>query len=90
MEIIIQVCLVLLIIYLLSKRYFVTHEYLTPGPPTLLTLQKDTVDIDGRLTALKADFDKMATQAKQGADAAAAARAQIGITKYSPTPSSPP
>lgn len=90
MEVVIQICLGLLIIYLLSKRYFVTRESLTPGSPTLLTLQKDTVDIDTRLTTLKADFDKMAAQAKQGADAAASARAQIGLTKYSPTPSSPP
>ena len=75
MEYIVLGLLALAIIYLLTR----TREHLTPGPPTLLTLQNDTVDLDTRLTSLKADFDKMAAQAKQGADASAAARAQIGL-----------
>lgn len=78
--------LALAIIYLLTR----TREHLTPGPPTLLTLQNDTVDLDSRLTSLKADFDKMAAQAKQGADASATARAQIGLIKTSSAPPSPP
>jgi hypothetical protein len=90
METVVLILLGLVIIYLISKRHYVTREHLSPGPPSLLTLQKDTVDLDTRLTSLKADFDKMAVQAKQGADAAASAKAQIGLTKYSPTPSGPP
>ena len=78
--------LALAILYLLTR----TREHLTPGPPTLLTLQNDTVDLDTRLTSLKADFDKMAAQAKQGADASASARAQISLMKNSPAPPSPP
>ena len=67
--------------YLVWKRY--SKEHLTPGPPTLLTLQTDTKDIDSRLTELKADFDKMKAQASAQAGDAAAARAQISATKYS-------
>jgi len=85
MEHVVLGLLALVIIYLLTR----TREHLTPGPPTLLTLQNDTVDLDTRLTSLKADFDKMASQAKQGADASAAARAQIGLIKNSSTPSPP-
>jgi len=59
------------------------QEHLTPGPPTLLTLQTDTKDIDSRLTTLQAEFDKMSAQAKQGADAAAASKAQMAMLKNS-------
>ena len=59
------------------------REHLTPGPPTLLTLQTDTKDIDGRLTTLKAEFDKMSAQAKQGADVAAQSKAQAALLKSS-------
>jgi hypothetical protein len=90
MEFIVQVLLGLLIIYLIANRYLLTREHLTPGPPSLVSLRADTEDLDQRLTSLKADFDKMAAQAKQGADAAAASKAQIGLTKYSPAPSGPP
>lgn len=67
------------VVYLLMNK---TQEHLTKGPPTLLTLQTDTQDIDKRLTELKTDFDKMKTQASSQADSAAAARAQISATKY--------
>jgi hypothetical protein len=60
-----------------------TREHLTPGPPTLLTLQTDTKDLDSRLTELKAEFDKMSAQAKQGADAAAQSKAQMAMLKNS-------
>lgn len=66
-------------LYVLNK----SREHLTPGPPTLLTLQTDTKDIDERLTKLKADFDKMSAQAKQGADAAAQSKAQAALLKTS-------
>lgn len=75
--------------YFLSNKDFVIQEHLTQGKPTLFTLQTDTKDLDTRLTALQTDFDKFKAQAKQGADAAASARAQINATKYS-SPTSPP
>jgi hypothetical protein len=87
MEHVVLGLLIVAILYLLYSRAL--REHLTPGPPTLLTLQNDTVDLDTRLTSLKADFDKMASQAKQGADASAAARAQIGLIKNSSSPSPP-
>jgi hypothetical protein len=81
-QIMIFIGLVFMILYLLNSRKSVM-EHLTPGPPTLLTLQTDTKDIDTRLTDLKADFDKMKSQASAQAGNAAAARAQISATKYS-------
>lgn len=71
--------LLLLFIRLLNSN----KEHLTPGSPTLLTLQTDTKDIDGRLATLKAEFDKMSAQAKQGADAAAQSKAQAALLKSS-------
>ena len=68
---------------LLIVNLFNSREHLTPGPPTLLTLQTDTKDIDARLTALKDEFDKMSAQAKQGADAAAQSKAQAALLKNS-------
>jgi hypothetical protein len=81
-QIVIFVGIVFTILYLLNTRKGVI-EHLTPGPPTLLTLQTDTKDLDTRLTDLKADFDKMKSQASAQAGNAAAARAQISATKYS-------
>jgi hypothetical protein len=69
----------LLVLYVLNNN----KEHLTPGPPTLLTLQTDTKDIDSRLVSLKAEFDKMSAQAKQGADAAAQSKAQAALLKKS-------
>lgn len=80
--------LLFLLLYLLTNKDFVIYEHLTNGPPTLLTLQTDTKDLDSRLTTLKNDFDKMNAQASAQAGNAAAARAQLSATKYSP--SSPP
>lgn len=71
--------LLLMVLYLYDR----TREHLTPGPPTLLTLQTDTKDIDERLTKLKSEFDKMSAQAKQGADAAAQSKAQAALLKTS-------
>lgn len=73
--------LLLLALHLTNNNFLTEH--LTPGPPTLLTLQTDTKDIDERLTKLKAEFDKMSAQAKQGADAAAQSKAQAALLKTS-------
>jgi type IV secretory pathway TrbL component len=75
--------LVTFILYMVLHKTDIIKEHLTPGPPTLLTLQTDTQDLDSRLTQLKSDFDKMSQQAKQGADASASARAQINMLKQS-------
>ena len=75
--------IVVLILHMSLNKDWTIKEHLTPGPPTLLTLQSDTQDLDGRLTQLKADFDKMSQQAKQGADASATARAQMNMLKQS-------
>ena len=72
-----------LLVYVILNKDVVLKEHLTPGPPTLLTLQTDTQDLDGRLTELKAEFDKMSAQAKQGADAAAQSKAQMAVLKNS-------
>ena len=89
MKWILLACFVSLLAYFLRNKDFVIQEHLTQGKPTLLTLQTDTKDLDTRLSSLQTDFDKFKSQAKQGADAAATARAQISATKYS-SPTSPP
>lgn len=78
--VIILLVLLGLLVYMILNN---TQEHLTPGPPTLLTLQTDTKELDGRLTELKAEFDKMSTQAKAGADAAAQSKAQMAVLKNS-------
>lgn len=79
--ILVMLALMSFLVFLLLKND--RREHLTPGPPTLLTLQTDTQDLDSRLTSLKAEFDKMSAQAKQGADAAAQSKAQMSVLKNS-------
>ena len=81
-DIMIFIGIVFMILFLLNTQKSL-KEHLTPGPPTLLTLQTDTKDIDNRLTELKTDFDKMKSQASAQAGNAAAARSQISAIKYS-------
>jgi len=81
-QIMIFVGIAFMLIHLLNTQKSVM-EHLTPGPPTLLTLQTDTKDLDTRLTDLKTDFEKMKSQASAQAGNAAAARAQLSATKYS-------
>jgi hypothetical protein len=54
---------------------------MTSGPPSLATLQKDTKELDQRLTKLNSEFQQMKSQASEGANAAAAARLQISAVK---------
>lgn len=82
-------CMLTILVYFLLHKDFVVQEHLTQGPPTLLTLQNDTKELDTRMKILQKDFDNMSSQAKQGADAAASARAQISATKYSPSTTPP-
>jgi hypothetical protein len=72
--------LLLLIAYL---WYTGRREHLTPGPPTLATLQADTQDLQKQIDSLNSQFQKMSAQAKQGADASASARAQMNLLKNS-------
>ena len=88
-RLVILVGLLATLAYFLLNKDFVIQEHLTQGKPTLLTLQNDAKTLDTRLSSLQTDFDKFKEQAKQGADAAASARAQINATKYS-SPTSPP
>jgi hypothetical protein len=72
-----------LVAYLFFDSSCALKEHLTAGPPSLVTLQADTVDLDKRVTSLKAEFDAMSAKAKEGADASAAARAQMDVLKSS-------
>ena len=56
---------------------------MTSGPPTLHSLQKDTVELDDKLKKLDTEFQQMKKQASEGANQAAAARAQLSVTKFS-------
>lgn len=72
--------LLLLVAYL---WYTGRREHLTPGPPTLATLQKDTQDLQSQIDSLNSQFQQMKAQAQQGADASASARAQMNLLKNS-------
>jgi hypothetical protein len=74
----ILILLVLAYIWYTSRR-----EHLTPGPPTLASLQKDNQELDEKLKKLDAEFQQMKQQASQGANAAAAARLQVASVKNS-------
>ena len=74
---------------MLLNKEFVIKEHLSPGPPTLLTLQSDTKDLDSRLTKLKSEFDDMSSKAKDGATVAAQAKAQASLLKTSSTSTIP-
>jgi len=72
--------LLLLVAYL---WYTSRREHLTPGPPTLASLQKDTQELDDKLTKLNTEFQKMKQQASEGANAAASAKLQLSAAKKS-------
>jgi hypothetical protein len=74
----ILILLVLAYIWYTSRR-----EHLTPGPPTLASLQKDNQELDEKLKKLDSEFQQMKQQASQGANAAAAARLQVAAVKNS-------
>lgn len=63
--------------------YTSRREHLTPGPPTLATLQKDTHELDDKLKKLSTEFEQMKQQASEGANAAATARLQVSAVKNS-------
>lgn len=63
--------------------YSARREHLTPGPPTLATLQKDTHELDDKLKKLNDEFQQMKQQASEGANAAATARLQVAAVKNS-------
>ena len=78
------------LLYMIANKDSIIQEHLSNGPPTLFTLQSDTKELDKKLTTMKDEFDKMKQAGKEGADAAATARAQISATKFSIPPTSPP
>lgn len=59
------------------------REHLTPGPPTLSSLQKDTQELDDKLKKLDSEFQQMKQQASAGANAAATAKLQLSAVKNS-------
>lgn len=79
-----RIVLLLGIVALLAYSWYTNRrEHLTPGPPTLASLQKDTKDLDGKLEKLNSEFQQMKQQASEGANQAAAARLQISAVKNS-------
>ncbi len=59
------------------------REHLTPGPPTLASLQADGQDLQKQIDSLNSEFQQMKQQASQGANAAATARLQLSAAKTS-------
>ena len=85
-----MVLLVVGLLYMLLNKDFIIKEHLTPGTPTLLTLQNDTKELDSKLTKLKSEFDDMSSKAKEGATVAAQAKAHAALLKTSTVPSTSP
>jgi hypothetical protein len=73
----------ILLIILGYLWYTGQREHLTPGPPTLASLQADTQDLQNQLNTLNTQFQQMQQQASEGANAAAAARLQVSAVKNS-------
>ena len=63
--------------------YVGRREHLTPGPPTLASLQADGQDLQKQIDSLNTEFQQMKQQASQGANAAATARLQLSAAKTS-------
>lgn len=76
----VSLCLgfILLLLYLLFTG---SREHLTPGPPTLHSLQKDGQELEKKIEKLDAEFQQMKQQASEGANQAAAARLQLSTIK---------
>ena len=72
-----------IIIVLVYLWYTGRREHLTPGPPSLNSLQLDTQDLQNQIDTLNTQFQQMQQQASQGANAAASARLQVAAVKNS-------
>ena len=73
----------ILLLLVVTIWYTGRREHLTPGPPTLASLQKDNQELDERLKKLDSEFQQMKQQASEGANAAASARLQVAAVKNS-------
>lgn len=73
----------ILVVYVALNRDTIIYEHLTSGPPTLLTLQKDTVDLQSQITTLNNTVTQMTQQAQSQSSQAAAAKAQLSAAKIS-------
>ena len=77
-----RVYLLAILLLLVGYLWYTSRrEHLTPGPPTLATLQKDTHELDDKLKKLSSEFEQMKQQASEGANAAATARLQVSAVK---------
>lgn len=72
-----------ILVVFIAYMWWTQREHMTSGPPSLATLQKDTKELDERLSKLNSEFQQMKQQASEGANAAAAARLQISAVKNS-------
>ena len=77
------VVLVFLTIYVVRNKDLIIREHLTSGPPSLLTLQKDTQDLQNQITTVQTQIESMKQQAQAQSSQAAAAKAQLTAAKSS-------
>lgn len=75
--------LVGLLLFMIVNKDYVIREHLTSGPPTLVTLQKDTEDLQNQITQLSNSVTQMKQQAQSQASQANAAKAQLSAAKMS-------
>lgn len=82
-RIILIVVLVFVIGYMVVNKDSIIIERLTNGPPSLVTLQTDTKDLQNQVDELKKDIGNMKAQASQGSAAANNAMMNIRAVKNS-------
>lgn len=73
----------ILVVYVVLNKETIVYEHLTSGPPTLLTLQADTQDLQNQITTLNNTVTQMTQQAQSQASQASAAKAQLAAAKMS-------
>jgi peptidoglycan hydrolase CwlO-like protein len=78
---IILMCLIVLTLYMMFNKDKLIREHLSNGPPSLLSLQSDTKDLQSQITKLDKDLSEMKSTSSAQASQAAAARAQLAAAK---------
>lgn len=79
-----RINLLLIFLFMLGYLWYTNkREHLTPGPPTLASLQADGKDLQKQIDSLNTEFQQMKQQASEGANAAATARLQLSAVKNS-------
>jgi peptidoglycan hydrolase CwlO-like protein len=78
---IILMCLIVLTLYMMFNKDKLIREHLSNGPPSLVSLQNDTKDLQSQISKLDKELSEMKSTSSAQASQAAAARAQLAAAK---------